>query len=459
MTNARATARRWGFFLSVALVGADLSSCASKGDGGATGSGGARASGGSGGEGEAKGTGGAAPGSGGAAPGSGGAGPGSGGAPAGGTGGPGGGGAGGGAALPPPLCPTSWTGSPGRPQLTDASAACFTAAHYLAQAGMVGALVTDNWDPTAAPGDASAFTATYTVAADGSGTHTTVQAAVAAAKASGSTARVYIRVMPGTYRELVCVDGSVPITLYSSESDAAKTTVVFGNYNGKTVDSTMTNPCSVPSKTTYGTSDSTTVFVKAPRFEALNLTFANDLDESTAANTSAVQAVALTTQGDQNVFRNVRLLGNQDTLQVKTSSVSVVARAYFKDCTIEGDTDFVFGRGTAVFDGCTLKYVAGRKTNSTHLAASTEAANTFGFLIVASKITGDASLSGTTYLGRAWDDSSGTAPNGQVLIRETEIGAHIVVASPWTTSTASRAFDADGNRLYEYRNTGPGAAP
>ena len=54
-----------------------------------------------------------------------------------------------------------------------------------------------------------------------------------------------------------------------------------------------------PPKTTYGTSDSTTLFVKAPGFQAMNLTIANDTDETAAGNPSSIQAVALTTQGDQ----------------------------------------------------------------------------------------------------------------------------------------------------------------
>ena len=198
--------------------------------------------------------------------------------------------------------------------------------------------------------------------------------------------------------------------------------------------------------------------MKANGFQALNLTIANDFAEG--ALTTGVQAVALTNQADKVIFQNVRLLGNQDTLQLKSPALTTVARSYFKDSYIEGDTDFIFGRGTAVFDGCTLMYVAGRKTNGTHLSPSTEANYSFGFLVIRSKISGATGITGTASLGRAWDDSSATAPNGQTLIRDTEIGAHINIAAPWTVAaTSSRAFNAMTNRLYEYKNTGPGAAP
>ena len=194
----------------------------------------------------------------------------------------------------------------------------------------------------------------------------------------------------------------------------------------------------------------------------MNLTIANDFAEGTL--TTGLQAVALTAQGDQQVFQNVRFIGNQDTLQVKTPDGTKVSRIYFKNSYVEGDTDFIFGRATAVFDGCTITYVSARKKNSTHISPSTESTHPFGFLFIKSKFLGDAGMptgsAATAYLGRAWDDSSATSPNGQAIIRESEISNHIIVATPWTSAaTSDRAFTADGNRLYEYKNTGTGAAP
>jgi pectinesterase len=142
---------------------------------------------------------------------------------------------------------------------------------------------------------------------------------------------------------------------------------------------------------------------------------------------------------------------------VKSSNVSTVARSYFKGCYVEGDVDFVFGRGTAVFDGCTIKYLTARKTGSTIFAPATESAHAFGLLVIDSQI-GSASGSNSTYLGRAWDDSSGTSPNGQIVIRESTLDGSIRSTAPWTSSTQGRAFSASGNRMYEYKNTGVGAA-
>jgi pectinesterase len=366
----------------------------------------------------------------------------------------------GGSTQPPVTCTPDYAGTDTRPQLTDAAAACYTIKNYLAQAGTIGSLVRDDWDPSATPLTAPA-NPTYTVAADGSGTHASVQAAITAALASGSTSRVYILVKAGTYRELVCVKPAagvtaIPVTLYGADSDASQVKIVYNNGSGVTVTTDNTNPCSVPSGTAHGTSDSSTFMVSARQFQAMNLTIANDFAEP--AGQSAVQAPALTAQADQLVFQNVRFLGNQDTLQYKTGAVTTVARAYFKSCYIEGDVDFVFGRGTMVFDGCTLQYLTDRKTGGTIFAPSTESANAFGILVIGSQI-GSASGRHSTYLGRAWDDSGGTSPNGQIVIRESTLDASIQPAAPWTTSTGGRAFSAAENRMFEYKNTGAGAAP
>ena len=366
----------------------------------------------------------------------------------------------GGSAQSPVTCTPDYAGSDTRPQLTDAAATCYTIKNYLAQAGTIGSLVRDDWDPSAAPLTAPS-TPTYTVASDGSGTHTSVQAAITAALASGGTSRVYILVKPGTYRELVCVKPAsgvtaIPLTLYGADSDASKVTIVYNNGSGVTVTADNTNPCSTPSGTTHGTSDSSTVIISTRQFQAMNLTIANDFAEPSGQ--SAVQAPAMTVQADQLVLQNVRLLGNQDTLQLKSANVTTVARSYFKSCYVEGDVDFIFGRGTAVFDACTIQYLTARKSGGTVFAPSTEGAHPFGMLVIGSQISSDSGTN-STYLGRAWDDSSGTSPNGQIVIRESALDASIRSTAPWTTSTQGRAYSASGNRMYEYKNTGAGAAP
>lgn len=220
------------------------------------------------------------------------------------------------------------------------------------------------------------------------------------------------------------------------------------------------NPCVVPSGSTYSTSGSATFAVMAAGFAAKNLTISNDYAE---VGTSGLQAVALLTQGDRLIFENVRILGNQDTLYVKTSAANVVNRIYIKDSYIQGDTDFIFGRATAVIDHSTLQSANRKPAGGTVLAPSTAPGNPYGFLIINSDFTADTAVATNgTYLGRAWDESvttyvMGTSPNGQALIRDSNLGAHIRAASPWAPSTSGRPFDVSANRLFEYNNSGPGS--
>jgi len=326
-----------------------------------------------------------------------------------------------------------------RPQLTSEQASSYTVAKYLARTGPFNQLITDNWDPTAGLGSASSFTADATVAADGSGTHTTLQAALNAV--SGS-ARRYILVKPGTYRGQVSYSGSTPVTVYGASTDATQVVIV----NNK--------PAS------EGASE--TLSVKSNGFQLMNLSLSNDFP--TPMSGSDIQALALLTNGDKIVVQNVRMHGFQDTVQLRAPDATTIARVYVKDTFIEGDVDFIYGNATVVFDGVTVHYLSSRRGTGSGIliAPSTSVDNALGFLFIRSKFTADAAApNDKAFLGRSWDTSSTKpTPNGQAVIRESTIGAHVDRDTPWTSAaTSGRPYSASGNRFYEYCNNGPGAAP
>jgi len=322
-----------------------------------------------------------------------------------------------------------------RPQFDQATAdANYTIAKFLANSGTVvstyvtnnmtvtspQALAPDGWDPvTNGIGDVTTFTPMFTVSADGAGTHTTIAAAITAARLVSNTTctRVYILVKPGTYRATATIlnkTSAPPITLYSTDPDASHTVIVFNN----------------PAGATLGTSGSATFTNSSLNFQAKNLTFANDYMEIGSGNE---QAVALLNQGDRAQFENVRALGNQDTLYVKSVNSGTVARAYFRDSYIEGDTDFIFGRGTTVFDHCEIHTKGNNKTSGTATGApSTEVTNPYGFLYISSKFTADSNVvAGSTYLARQWYESSRPQAVGKMIVRNSTIGPHINPTTPW----------------------------
>ncbi|MGC9668535.1 pectinesterase family protein [Planosporangium sp. 12N6] len=295
----------------------------------------------------------------------------------------------------------------------------------------------------AGAGPAAAATS-VTVARDGTGTYRTVQAAVDAVPA-GNGSRFTITIKPGTYHEIVNIPSNKPyVMLVGSTGNAADVVIEYDNASGT----------AKPGGGTYGTSGSASVTISGHDFGARNVTFANTFNEAAHPEIASQQAVAVNTQADRAVFDNVRFLGNQDTLLAWSASAGTVARAYFRSCYVEGDVDFIFGRGTAVFDRCTIKSLSrGSTSNNGYVtAAATANTNPYGFLFSQCTFTSNAPAQ-TGYLGRPWHPSGDPNAIGQVLVRDSALGAHIKSA-PWTDMSGFSWRDA---RFSEYHNTGAGA--
>jgi pectin methylesterase-like acyl-CoA thioesterase len=268
------------------------------------------------------------------------------------------------------------------------------------------------------------------VAADGTGTVTTVQAAVDRIPANNPST-VTISIKKGTYPGRVVVPANKP-------------NIVFTGATGVATDVVLT--ASRP-QSTDGAEGSATVYLRSRSVEMRNLTIRNDYDE--AAN-GASQALALYANGDRQVFRNIRVIGDQDTLLTWGPNL----RQYFSNSYIEGDVDFIYGSGTAVFDNCEIFSSTRNSSNNGYVTASaTPGAGTYGILIVNSRLTSDGAA-GTVSLGRPWHPGGDTTANPQTLIRNSTLGAHIRTSQPWTDMSGFHWQDA---RLFEYHNTGPGA--
>jgi pectin methylesterase-like acyl-CoA thioesterase/pectate lyase len=348
-----------------------------------------------------------------------------------------------------------------RPQLDSATAARHEVVDYL-DAGP------QPWRPQPLR-EAAQWRADFVVAADGSGTHRTVQAAIDALPARGASGRRhYIRVQPGAYREVICARDKAPFTLYGTPGDPSAALIVAGRYNGLAKRAgEPANPCEPNwAATTHGTSGSASVAIFSDDAQLVHLTIANDATEPAAGATvptQGTQAVALMTRGDRIQLEDMRLFSHQDTLYVRASAPDEAARVYVHASLVAGDVDFVFGDATLVLERCVLYSRAdrrGRESTGIVLAPSTPPTQSRGFLVVRSRFLGDPALrdSGVA-LGRAWDRGvapgtwqAGVSPNGQALVRDSELGPHI---GAWVASTSRRPFATDGaaaNRLAEVGN-------
>ncbi|MFJ9022458.1 pectinesterase family protein [Streptomyces sp. NPDC102259] len=289
----------------------------------------------------------------------------------------------------------------------------------------------------------AAAATTLTVAKDGSGQYTTVQAAVNAVPAN-NPARVVIAVKPGTYRELVKVPSNKPhVTIQGTGGSRKDTTIVYDNASG------TPKP---DGSGTYGTGGSATVAVDADDFQARNLTISNDFDEA-AHQDIAAQAVALRTSADKVFLDSVIISGDQDTLLVDTAAKDKLGRVYLTNSYVVGNTDFIFGRATAVIDKSviTLKK-RWNGTSAGYVTAPSTAADRKGILIANSTVNGDVS-DRSFFLGRNWHAGGDATLDPQTTVRNTSLSAAIKT-TPWSDMGG---FSWKDDRFAEYKNTGAGA--
>jgi pectin methylesterase-like acyl-CoA thioesterase len=264
---------------------------------------------------------------------------------------------------------------------------------------------------------------TMYVAASGSGDFWSIQRAIDMAPPDGAV----ISVAPGTYREVLTIT-KPNITIRSPYTDATKTVIVFNKSAGDS----------------GGTFNSATVNVRAPNFTAENITFANDWNKTHEQVSVGSQALAVSVTADRAIFRNVRLLGNQDTLY------AAGGRQYFANCYIEGNVDFIFGDANAVFEGCEIHNTV---HNGGYITAQgkREASQDSTYVFNHCKLTAEPGVA-NVWLGRPW------RPYASVVFLNTEMGAHIAAAG-WREWHPGETKYLDTVFYAEFNSTGPGAHP
>jgi pectinesterase len=398
-------------------------------------------------------------------------------------------------AIPAAAADSAAPGTTARPILSAAEAAPFTEANYFAASGAYAAPVADPWRPAAILTRRPDFVVGQAVGVLGV-THTSLQAAVNAAFTAGGTARRYIGVLPGTYTGTVFVPaGGPPLTIFgvgrpedvrlefrvdATLSPAAWAALV--NPSGQYVDGDpawrMFESCATRTSATVGLC-ATVVWAQSTDFQLRGVTVTNTLLDSVDAGTH--QGLAVRTDGDRTQVEFVRLIGRQDTFYANAGTAGRISRVLVRASYIEGDTDFVFGNAVTVFEASRFRLVSSRKPSGGVIFAPSTAPNyPYGFLVLASAVTADegyqAQAAPSGHLGRAWDQGAGAtgyvpgvSPNGQLVIRDSALGAGFNAAAPWApAATTSRPFaasvepardlnDPARNRLWESGNVGAGA--
>ena len=265
----------------------------------------------------------------------------------------------------------------------------------------------------------------FVVAKDGSGDFFTVQEAVNAAPDYCKQDETTIYIKDGIYEEKVTIPTNKQ-RLHLIGQSADKTVITWSDFAKKTG----------PTGYEMGTSATSTVFLYASDFLAENLTIENAAGEGKDIG----QACAITVDGDRVAFINCRFVANQDTIYTYGKG----QKQYFRNCWIEGTTDFIFGASTCWFEGCTIL----SKKNSYVTAASTPENEEFGYVFNNCRLIHNEEAQ-KVYLGRPWRSFAKT------VFINCHLGDHILAEGwhNWNKPYAEKtAFYA------EYGSKGPGAA-
>ena len=232
--------------------------------------------------------------------------------------------------------------------------------------------------------------------------------------ASGSSAHIRVDIKAGTYTEKLTIASRTNLCLVGA---GATTTILSYGDSSATVGST---------------SGSASVLISANDFSAANLTIQNSYG-------SGSQAVALRTTGQRQQFLNCRFVGYQDTLYTHSGA------QYFRNCYVQGNTDYVFGGATAVLENCEVRNVEGGSATS---APNTDIGAAYGIVFLGGKFTAASGVKANSVgLGRPW------GADGAAAYIRADLGAHIIAAGfvPMSNNQPQNA------RFHEYQSTGSGA--
>ncbi|KAJ1383456.1 Pectinesterase, catalytic [Sesbania bispinosa] len=267
-----------------------------------------------------------------------------------------------------------------------------------------------------------------TVAIDGSGDFKSINEALKHVPEDNEEPFV-IYIKEGIYQEYVEVTKQMTYVVFVG--DGGQKTRITGNKNF------------IDGINTYRTA---TVAIQGDHFVAMNMGFEN------SAGPHKHQAVALRVQGDKSIFFNCSMDGYQDTLYVHTM------RQFYRDCTISGTIDFVFGNALSVFQNCTFVVRKPLKNQQCIVTAQgrKERQQPSGIVIQGGSIVSDplfyaVRFENKAYLARPWKNFSRT------VFMDTYIDdlIHPDGYLPWQgeegPSGMNTCFYA------EYHNTGPGS--
>ena len=311
-----------------------------------------------------------------------------------------------------------------------------------------------------------------------------VQEAVDEAKSINPTKeeeRVIIHIAPGTYRQQIIVntpyitfindnpsEGDVLLTFYYGVGYKYYSTGDDGLFNQTRFEDKEEKRSGV-----YRWGATVHILNNASYFKAQNILFENSFNRymteeeiedgvevsgdtgitverklslDVKAKSSTERAAAMSIEAPYVEFLNCNFYSSQDTLFTEGSPI------YFKNCLIEGQTDYIFGGSNAVFDSCELRWKGFTSNpNGGHITASS--AKESGYLFVNCKVTKNKALQVKAGdFGRPW-----RATAHAFYINTTLEDSSTIVDAGWGSMGGVNPEEVEGFKEYgtKYKDGSP----
>lgn len=160
------------------------------------------------------------------------------------------------------------------------------------------------------------------------------------------------------------------------------------------------------------------------------------------------RAAAIIVEGDRGEFYKCKFSSSQDTLYINPQ-----IREYFKDCFVEGMTDYIFGDGQVVFEDCTLNFCGySDSTAGGHLTATKYDYGGKGYLfydcIVTATNEGTIKPSKESDFGRPW------GPTSTVTYFNTTVYGDIITKRGYTDMSGAKPEAANYKEYNTKRDDG-----
>ncbi len=337
---------------------------------------------------------------------------------------------------------------------------------------------------TAAEGELERVADLYVDKKD-SNKYQTVSEAVKAAKRMNPTSeaeRITIHIAPGTYREQIIVEAPY-VTFVNDDPSQGQVLLTWYYGIGYKYYSVLGNNNGTDYRGYYDAQKAydkyekkevdrwgCAVRVKGAHFKAENIVFENSfnryitdeeiedgvepldqgkdtkpvrnysLDVTSKAATE--RAAAISVDADFAEFYNCSFLSSQDTIQTGGANV----HSYWKNCFIEGNTDYIFGGGACVFDNCELSFAgySGEGAGG-YITAQRPEGTENGYLFWNCTVTGNSKLTvAPGYYGRTW------GADAKVTFINTKLQkADIITPAGWASMNGA----PENARYAEYNTT------